>query len=305
MNVAISGASGFIGSHLCRMVNDLGHKVIYISRNIKKNEKKNHYSYEDLFHFKINLNIDCFIHLASPNYDFAKDKSLEDGITLLTSNILKALNYYNCKKFIYFSSAKIYGEPSLTNNNIFNEDSKPYPITDYGKEKLNAENKIIEHANNSNLDYVIYRMPMVYGSNSNSNINKLLMFIERSFPFILFKDSKHLKKSLISIENIKLYLKYNIENPDSISCNIFNITDKNNICLNELITNHKKNTNSNSLIITLPYFLLKMIVKIPILKNYFLKLYGQLEISNKNILNEYNIECLDTFNCIAHINHDE
>ena len=68
MNVAITGARGFIGSHLCEMINDLGHKVICISR--KKNE--NCYSFEDLFQLKINSNIDCFIHLASPNYDYAK-----------------------------------------------------------------------------------------------------------------------------------------------------------------------------------------------------------------------------------------
>ena len=36
MNVAITGASGFIGSHLSRMIEDLGHRVIFISRTKKK-----------------------------------------------------------------------------------------------------------------------------------------------------------------------------------------------------------------------------------------------------------------------------
>lgn len=304
MNVAITGGNGFIGSHLSKMINDLGHKVIFISRTKQNVSNKMHFSFEDFFQLKINMNIDCFIHLASPNYDFASDNSLEEGITLLTSNILEVLSKYNCEKLIFFSSAKIYGEPSLMRKNIFHEDSKPEPVSDYGKQKLRAEKKIIEHANNTKLDYLIYRMPMVYGPSNNSNINKLLEFIEKSYPFILFKNMNHLKKSLVSIENIKLYVKHNLQNPDTIKSNIFNITDKKSVCLNEFINVHKKKTNSNSLIITLPYLFLTIFSKIPFLGNYFIKLYGQFEISNKNIRNAYKIECLDTYNCIVQKNHE-
>ncbi len=303
MNVAITGGSGFIGSHLSRMIEDLGHKVIFIART-KKNTYKDCFSFDDFFSLKFNVNIDCFIHLASPNYDYSRDSSLEDGIFHLTSNILKALDHYNCSKFIFFSSAKIYGEPSLKGL-IFNEKSKPNPVSDYGKYKLRAENNIIEHANNSNLDYLIYRMPMVYGGDKNSNINKLLKFIEKSYPFILFKDSDHLKKSLVSIENIKLYIKHNIHDLDSIKNQIFNITDKDSICLNELIIQKKRSTKSDSIIINLPYFILRIITKIPFLSNYFLKLYGSFEISDKNIQNAYKIECHKTYDYIFHMDQNE
>ena len=150
MNIAITGGNGFIGSYLSKMIKDIGHEVIFISRS-KKNKGNNYFSYDDLFSFEIKTNIDCFIHLASPNYDYARNNSLEDGIVHLTSNILKVLNNYNCTKFIYFSSAKIYGEPSLIRDYIFNEDSKPSPVSDYGKQKLEAEKKIIAHASNSEI----------------------------------------------------------------------------------------------------------------------------------------------------------
>ncbi len=304
MNVAITGGNGFIGSHLSKMIKKLGHKVIFISRT-KNNKAKNNYSFDEFFLNEINITIDCFIHLASPNYDYARDNSLEDGIVNLTSNILEVLDKYNCSKLIFFSSAKIYGEPSLKKDFIFKEDTRPNPVSDYGKCKLKAENKIINHANNSNLDYLIYRMPLVYGTSNNSNINKLLKFIEKSYPFILFRNSCHLKKSVISIENIKLYIKYNIDNLDTIKCKTFNITDQNSITLNKLILGKKRLSNSNSFIINIPYFILEIIVKIPVLGNYFLKIYGRFEISNKSIKNAYKIECEDTYNYIFRTNHNE
>tara|TARA_A100001388_G_scaffold253435_1_gene216522 strand:- start:3263 stop:4177 length:915 start_codon:yes stop_codon:yes gene_type:complete len=304
MNVAITGGSGFIGSRLSRMIEDLGHRVIFIAR-AKENIDEDYLSFDDFFSLKFNIKIDCFIHLASPNYDYSSDSSLEDGIVHLTSNILKVLNHYNCSKFIFFSSAKIYGEPSLTKKLIFNEESQPNPESDYGKYKLKAEKNIIEQAKSSNLDYLIYRMPLVYGGSNKSNINKLLTLIEKSYPFLLFKNSDHIKKSVLSIENIKLYIKHNINNLDSIKSEIFNITDKNSICLNELIIRKKRFVKSKSIIINLPFFILRIIVKIPFLSKYFLKLYGCFEISNKNIQNAYKIECLDTYDYIFHMNQNE
>ena len=307
MNVAITGCNGFIGSHLTEMIYELGHSVIFISRKKNTMDRKNFYTYEDFFSLRINLKIDFFLHLASPNYDYTKngDNSLEEGITMLTSNILSVLKHYDCEKFIFFSSAKIYGEPSLSKNQIFYENTNPEPVSDYGKQKLKAEKMIIAHANKSNLKYLIYRLPMVYGIGSNSNVNKLLKFIEKSYPFILFRNTNHLMKSLISIENIKLYVRHNIQNLDSIQNNIFNITDKENICLNELITEHKRISNSNTFIIFMPYFFLKLFVRIPLFGNYFLKLFGQLEISNKDINDTYKIICKDTHSCIAEMNLNE
>jgi nucleoside-diphosphate-sugar epimerase len=292
MNIAITGGNGFIGSNLTNMISIMGHDVILISRK-RDPANKNSYSFDDFFNYNINLDISCFIHLASPNYDYSRDSSLTEGITNLTTKILKTLSNYNCKKFIFFSSAKIYGEPSLEST-IFSEESKPEPVSDYGKEKLNAENKIVAHAKKHNLDYIIYRLPMVYGSNKNSNIDKLFKLINKSFPLILFKNSNHLQKSLISIENVKLYIKLNIEDINTINKDILNITDKKAISLNDLVSNYKTITNSKSFILFLPFSFLKVLVKVPVIKSIVLKLYGGFKIQNTKINNIHNVNITDT-----------
>ena len=292
MNIAITGGNGFIGSHLKSMIKNMGHNVILISR--KKNQNiENSFCFEEFFLQKISVKIDCFIHLASPKQEFSNDFLLKEGITNLTSKILKALLKYDCKKFIFFSSAKVYGEPSIRQN-LFSEDSKVEPITDYGKEKLKAEKLIISYAMDHDLDYLIYRLPMVYGSNKNSNIYKLLKLIKKSLPMILFCKTNYLKKSLISIENIKLYIKTNIQNTDTINKNIFNIADNESLTFSDLIHGYKNVVNSKSVIIFLPFFLLNFFVKVPKLKDIFLKLYGGFEIQTTKINNLYNIEPRDT-----------
>ena len=121
MNVAITGTSGFIGDHLSAMIVKMGHNVIYINRKQSHQAHKNYFTYEDFFSLRLNLKLDCFLHLASPNYDYDKTNSndLEEGISILTDRILSVLGDYNCKKFIFFSSAKIYGEPSIDYKKFF------------------------------------------------------------------------------------------------------------------------------------------------------------------------------------------
>ena len=135
---------------------------------------------------------------------------------------------------------------------------------------------------------------MVYGSNKNSNIDKLFKLINNSFPLILFKNSNHLKKSLISIENVKLFIKLNIEDINTIDKDILNISDNKAMSLNELVNNYKTITNSNSFIIYLPYSFLKFLVKVPVIKRIFLKLYGGFKIQNTKINNLHNVNIADT-----------
>ena len=70
-----------------------------------------------IFSGKIDVDIDCIIHLASPNYDYAKDDSLKNGITTLTKKILCAMPQYNCKKIIFLVQLKFMASHRL--NKIF------------------------------------------------------------------------------------------------------------------------------------------------------------------------------------------
>ena len=224
MNIAISGANGFIGKNLTLALSkNENFNLVYISR-IKSNKNSNEYSFDNFFKGEINIKFDFFIHLASPNYDYCKDNSIKDGIENLTKNILLSLNQYDCKNFIFFSSCKVYGESSLSNT-FFNELSLIEPMSDYAYSKAKAENLVKEISLNEEINYLIYRMPFVYGPGMRSNISILFKLIDKSIPIITFGNKNGLKKSFLSTENINRLISYNLKNTSSIDNEIYNISD--------------------------------------------------------------------------------
>ena len=304
MDIALTGSSGFIGGHLKKLIEGLGHNVICIARANTEKLNTNKYTYEDLFLGKVKSQFDCMIHLASPNYDYAKDESLNTGIVELTREIITCLPLYGCKKFIFFSTAKVYGEPSL-HADIFSENSKLNPISDYARAKVIAEEITRKMSSELDFKYLIYRMPLVYGSNMKSNIGKLLNIINSGYPFISFGKSKSLKKSFLCIENIKTIIKYNLINTDSIDNRVLNIADKNSIALDEVIANYKVITKSKSIIISVPNIIFQILMKIPVIKNILIKLYGNFVIDTKCINEISEINILDTFEGLSFLNNGE
>jgi UDP-glucose 4-epimerase len=301
MNIAISGSTGFIGNNLKNFLNKYqGINIILISRNSSLD--KNTYSYDNFFAGNIDEKIDIFIHLASPNYDYCKDDSLKNGIVVLTENILKSLENYECKKFIYFSSCKVYGESSM-DNVIFNESSKLNPISDYAKAKADAESIVSDISLKKNIKFLIYRLPFVYGNGMKSNLKTLLNIINLSIPFILIKSKSSLKKSFVCINNINKILIYNIQNPDSINNSILNLSDNNSVTLNDFLNEYKKVSNSKTIFLRLPIIFFIVLSKIPILRNIILKIYGGLDIDNSMIKKNTQLSLLSTSEGIQYLDN--
>lgn len=286
MNIALSGASGFIGGHLKTFLDQLNDvNVICLSRSTADQDCRNKiiFSYDDFCSGNLDIEIDYFIHLASPNYDYCNDDSITKGVVDLTSSILRSLNKYKCKKFIFFSTAKVYGESS-TKINFFNEISNLNPISDYAKAKALAEKNVQKISIEEDISYLIYRLPFVYGKDMNSNIGKLLKVLDRSLPIPSFKDEINLKKSFLSVENIKKIIEFNIYNNESINNEVINISDLYPESFNFFLQSYKNLTKSNSLLIKLPKFIFYTLIRIPIIGSLFVKMYGDLKIDNKKLI---------------------
>ncbi len=160
MNILITGGAGFIGSHVCEKLIDLGQKVIcmddfndFYNPKIKENNitslvNNNNFELhrEDICNFsKIDEifshnKIDIVIHLAAragvrPSINLPH--LYEKTNILGTINILEACKKYKIKKLIFASSSSVYGG----NKKVpFSENDKvDTPISPYAATKRACE----------------------------------------------------------------------------------------------------------------------------------------------------------------------
>jgi len=169
MKCLVTGATGFIGSHIVDVLLDRGFEVRCLVRSNSdltwlkgKNVELFEASYTDMEKLKLAVkDIDIIYHvagiIAAKNYD-----GYLQGNKLPTINLLNAVLESNTKlkRFLYVSSQTASG-PSESREKPKTEDMPMTPITSYGKSKKETELEVYEYFNK--IPITIVRPPAVYG----------------------------------------------------------------------------------------------------------------------------------------------
>ena len=180
MKILVTGAAGFIGSHLTDSLTQAGHQVLALDALVPelyaKSIKERNWAELDLltpppskiFHdLRNSLNpkllegVEYVFHLAAiPGLSLSWDnpKLYIDSNLLATSNLMQACSEIGLKKFIYISTSSVYGV-SINGD----EESNLSPISPYGVTKLAAEKMVQAFANAFAMPYTIVRPFSVYG----------------------------------------------------------------------------------------------------------------------------------------------
>jgi nucleoside-diphosphate-sugar epimerase len=168
MKALVTGATGFIGSHLCEELTNRGFEVTCLSR-----DTSNHRWIESLDIIK--LKGDCTIPESLQNivsgFDYVfhiagltKSPSRNAFFAVNhegTKNLIQAVAKRNprLKRFVYLSSLAAAG-PSRIGNPVM-EDTPPHPVSEYGRSKLEGEREVSKYKNE--IPITIIRPPAVYG----------------------------------------------------------------------------------------------------------------------------------------------
>ena len=179
--VVVTGAAGFIGSHLCERLLADGHEVVgidsftdYYDRAIKEHNLEQartnpNFALEDLDLVDGDLRgplagARVVFHLAGqpgvrPSWGSEFDRYVRDNI-LATQRLLETLKQLEIERLVFACSSSVYGDAEVFPTK---ETTLPRPVSPYGMTKLAAEHLTMVYLRNFGIPAVSLRYFTVYG----------------------------------------------------------------------------------------------------------------------------------------------
>lgn len=103
------------------------------------------------------------------------------------------------QRFVFISSIKVNGEQTLPGTR-FKADDVPAPEDFYGISKWEAEQGLLQIAQETGMEVVIIRPPLVYGPGVKGNFASMTNLVARGLPLPL--GAIHNKRSLVALDNL-------------------------------------------------------------------------------------------------------
>ena len=263
-HVAVTGASGFLGSQLCAALDAMGNIQLTALLRPESKTVANKYveipSMDGLSDFTFALfDQEVVIHLAARAH-IMKDE-VADPLTEYrrvnvdgTLNLARQAAAAGVKRFIFLSSIKVNGEQTFLGQ-PFTANDTPAPEDAYGISKWEAEQGLQQLASESGMEVVVIRPPLVYGPGVKGNFASMIKLVSKGLPLPL--GAIHNQRSLMGLDNLVDFIVTCIDHPEAAN-QVFLAGDGQDLSSTELLRGVARAMGRPSRLIPVPSFLLML-----------------------------------------------
>jgi len=240
--ILVTGANGFVGRAVCAALVSSGRKAVAASRHALF-EMEPHIS--NFQNSKLAADTDwqgglqgcdAVVHLAA-RVHVMSDTSTHPLTEFRRVNVEGTLNLARqsamagVRRFVFISSIKVNGE-STPLGKAFAADDVVAPQDSYSISKHEAELGLYRLAEESRMEIVIIRPPLVYGPGVKANFQSMMRWLKRGVPLPL--GAIHNKRSLVALDNLVDFIITCLDHP-AAGNQTFLVSDGNDLTTTELL----------------------------------------------------------------------
>lgn len=268
MNLLITGANGFLGSHLCNYFSTLENYNIFAQTRVQLNGLSNN---TQTIKFDLNddldsidlSKVDVIIHCAGRAHVMKETSTNPLEIYRKvnvqgTINLAKKAIKNGVKRFIYLSSIKVNGDET-TAQKPFTPNDSINTIDPYGLSKYEAELALLELAKDSNIEIVIIRPVLIYGENVKANFQSMVKLSAKNIPLpVGCLDNK---RSMVSLYNLTDFIHVCLSHPAAKN-EVFLVSDQDDITVKQLFAELAQLQDKTFIALPVPKFLINILAAI-------------------------------------------